>query len=110
MKNRQFKQLEELLYSYKELPFKRKVLELGLRLEDDPEKRYKLEKVDADIKKIDNILEMLKTSSEKDYLIIKLRYIEGLTWTEIQSQLNMTQSYLIKCRKKLFEEKLLTMS
>lgn len=110
MKKKKFKQLEELLYSYRELPFKKRNLELDLKLEEDSTKRTELERVETTIAKIDNMLEMIKLKSEIDYLIIKLRYIDGLDWVEIEGQLSMNQDHMMKRRRKLFEEKLLSMS
>lgn len=105
-----YKQLEGLLYSYKELPFRKKILELNLKLEEDSNKRAELERIEINIAKIDNMLDMIKLNSELDYLIIKLRYIDRLDWSEIEGQLNMNQDHLMKRRRKLFEEKLLSMA
>ena len=108
-KDNRYKRLEGLLYSYRELPFKKRNLELDLKLEEDSNKRAELERIETNIAKIDNMLDMIKLNSELDYLIVKLRYIDRLEWVEIEGQLYMNQDYLMKRRRKLFEEKLLSM-
>lgn len=108
-KDNRYKKLEGLLYSYRELPFKKRNLELDLKLEEDPNKRAELERVETNIAKIDNMLDMIKLNSEIDYLIIKLRYIDRLDWLEIEGQLSMNQDHLMKRRRKLFEGKLISM-
>nr|WP_302596459.1 hypothetical protein [uncultured Cellulosilyticum sp.] len=104
-----YKKLEGLLYSYKELSYKKRNCEIDLKLEDNPKKQQELKRIELTIEKIDNILEMVKDVNAFDYLIIKLRYIEGLSWVEISDQLNMSHDHIIKRRRKLFEEKLLSM-
>lgn len=105
-----YKQIEGLLYSYKELPFRKKNLELDLKLVEDPYKRAELERIETNIAKVDNMLDMIKLNSELDYLIIKLRYIDRLEWLEIEGQLSMNQDHLMKRRRRIFEEKLLSMA
>ena len=110
MANNKYKQLEGLLYSYRELPFKKKNLELELKLKDDNTKREELEKIEITMCKIENMLNMIKLTSEIDYLIIKLRYIDGLEWNDMETQLHMSISWLMQRRRNIIEEKLLSMA
>ena len=86
-KDNKYAKVEGLLYSYSMLPFRKKNLEIDLKMNEDEEKRKELEQLELTMEKIDNILAMLKQEDEIDYLIIKLRYLDKLTWEQIEQQL-----------------------
>ena len=108
-KDNKYSKVEGLLYSYRELPFKKKNLELELKLNDDNKKREELERIEITMCKIENMLNMIKSTSEIDYLIIKLRYIDGLEWNDMETQLHMSISWLMQRRRSIIEKKLLSM-
>ena len=112
-KYNKYAKVEGLLYSYSTLPYRKKNIEIDLQLTDDPNRRDKLEKELSKLElltiKIQNILDMLKESSEREYLIIKLRYIDKLQWKEIETQLNMTTKNLIHIRNEVINKKLIAL-
>lgn len=108
-KDNKYAKVEGLLYSYSTLPFRKKNLEIDLKINEDEEKRKELEQLELTMEKIDNILEMLKQEDEIDYLIIKLRYLDKLTWEQIEQQLHMSVCQLILRRKNIILNKLLAM-
>lgn len=108
-KDNRYSKIEGLLYSYSSLPYVKKNLEIDLELNKNEDKIMELEKVELTIAKIDNMLEMLKKDNEMDYLIIKLKYIDGLIWDQIALQLNMSVSQLLVRRRNIILNKLLIM-
>lgn len=104
-----YKKVEGLLFSYKSLPYRKKCLEIDLEIESGNEsKAEELKKINLIISKIENMLEMIKNDSEIDYLILKLWYIDKLSWEQISSQLNMSVSWLIAKRKEIIISKLIS--
>lgn len=108
MDDNRYKKVEGLLFSYKSLPYKKKCLEIDLKIDPNNEAKInELEKVTLTMNKIDSMLEMVRVDSESDYLILKLWYIERMTWEQISSQLHMSISWLIKKRREIIIDKLL---
>lgn len=112
MKTNKYKTLEGLLYSYSTLPYKKRNIEIDLKLhegEENKEKLKELEEIELISAKIENMLEMLKNDNELEYLIIKLRYIDKLSWEQIEQQLHMSACQLILRRKNIILDKLISM-
>ena len=107
--NNKYQAVEGLLYSYNTIPYKRRNLEIDIKLTDSEEKKQELEMLELTAEKIDNMLAMLKQIDETDYLIIKSRYIDGLSWDRIESIVHISVCQLIARRKKILINVLLPM-
>lgn len=112
MARNKYAEVEGLLYSYASFPYRKKNCEIDLQLTTDKDRRDKigaeLEKIELLTIKVENMLDMLKKDNEIDYLIIKLKYIDKLTWVQIELQLNKSISSLILRRNAIMKDKLMS--
>lgn len=61
------------------------------------------------IEKIDNAIDALAIEDETSALIIKLKYIKGLEWKQIEMQIPMDEKSLMRKRTKIIKDKLIGM-
>lgn len=106
-KENKYAKVEGLLYSYKTLPYVIKGLELKYKETGYDSIKEELELNRLIYDKIDNMIQFLKLHNELDYQIIKLRYIDGLQWNQIELQLHMGVCQLISRRNRVIKEHLI---
>lgn len=108
-KDNKYAKVEGLLYSYKTLPYTVKGLELRYQETNDNEVRERLDSSRLSLDKVSNMLELLKQGDETDYQIIKLKYIDKLTWGQIEARLHMTKEYMIRRRNNVINNNLIAL-
>lgn len=107
MKDERYKKLEGLLYSYKELPLKKRNCEIDLKISPTQAKEDELEIINLTMQKIENIMEIIRIYDEVDFDIIHYRYIKHLDWIQVEELMNMSISHMCNRRTRLFKEKLI---
>lgn len=106
-KNNKYVRVEGLLYSYKTLPYVIKGLELKYKETGYDSVKDELEEKKLTYDIVNNMIEFLKLHNEIDYQIIKLRYLDKLTWEQIEKQLHIGECQLMIRRKKIITEQLI---
>lgn len=61
------------------------------------------------IEKIDNAIAAISAEDETGALLIKLRYIKGLEWKQIEMQIPMDEKSLMRRRSEVIKKKLIDM-
>lgn len=109
-KDNKYRLVEGLLYSYKSLQHRINNAEIDIKLEEDTAKKqaieFEKEKLELTKKKIENMISSLE---EYEQEIIKLKYMDKLSWDQVEAKLNnLTVRQLIRERNRIINEKLIS--
>lgn len=108
-KDNKYRAVEGLLYSYKTLQHRINNADIDIKLEQDSLKKEKLEvekiKLELTRDKVENMINSLEPDEQN---IIRLKYIDKLTWDEVEAKLNkLTARQLIRERNRIINKKLI---